>query len=91
MLRLELTPDVARRTAKAVEDYPHSKTLTRLPSLSRFFALCHHLAIRTGHWYSLLGWYGAGPLALKGLRTRFEKMWVMEGQDCRTPRRWRDH
>jgi len=23
MLRLELTPDVARRTAKAVEDYPH--------------------------------------------------------------------
>jgi len=36
MLRLELTPDVARRTAKAVEDYPHSKTLTRLPSPSRF-------------------------------------------------------
>jgi len=54
LLRLELTPDVARRTAKAVEDYPHSKTLTRLPSPSRFFALCHHLAIRTGHCYSLL-------------------------------------
>jgi len=55
LLRLELTPDVARRTAKAVEDYLHSKTLTRLPSPSRFFALCHHLAIRTGHCYSLLG------------------------------------
>jgi len=50
-----LTPDVARRTAKAVEDYPHSKTLTRLPSPSRLFALCHRLAIRNGHCYSLLG------------------------------------
>jgi len=57
MLPLELTPDVARRTAKAVEDYPHSKTLTRLPSPSRSFALCHRLAIRTGHCYSLLGLY----------------------------------
>jgi len=54
MLPLELTPDVARRTAKAVEDYPHSKTLTRLPSPSRLFALCHRPAIRTDHCYSLL-------------------------------------
>jgi len=66
LLRLELTPDVARRTAKAVEDYPHSKTLARLPSPSRFFALCHRLAIRTGHCYSVLGYIVVAPLALNG-------------------------
>jgi len=38
VLRLEWMPDVARRTAKAVEDYPHSKTLARLPNPFRFFA-----------------------------------------------------
>jgi len=65
MLRLELTLDVARRTAKAVEDYPHSKTLTRLPSPSRLFALCHHLAIRTGHCYSLPGHIVVAPVALR--------------------------
>jgi len=68
MLRLELTPDVARHTAKAVEDYPHSKTLTRLPSPSRCFALCHHLAIRTGHCYSLLVCCNTATFALQEWR-----------------------
>jgi len=71
MLRLELTPEVARHTAKAVEDYPHSKTLTRLPSPSLFFALCHHLAIRTGHCYSLPGRRPTAiKLSLEALETR---------------------
>jgi len=74
MLRLELTPDVARRTAKAVEDYPHSKTLTRPPSPSRFFELCHHLAIRTGHCYSLLGQRPTG-IYLTGGRAESALFW----------------
>ena len=37
-----------------------------------------------------IGYNVAGPLARSSLRTRFEKMWVMERGDCRSPRRWRE-
>jgi len=48
------------------------------------------IGLATESYGVAIGYNVVEPLALISLRTPFQKMWVMERQDCRTPGRWRD-